>query len=313
MRIKNRLFPYPVLNNNKRLSDYKRDMSFELSFDSGQDVFVDNCIYLKDVCLKTNDEYLGGLLKNGSIKGVMVVECSSTVFREKYEITSEPKDIKIPSDVFNDDIDVSAFVYAVRDIDDYSDSSFLDDYVNYHFKIEKYCILAADDGFTIKVNQQPETESKKASIFTIVCDRINEDDLIRYAMKNKKIVISLPEKHFQSYNAIKYNGQFLNASFATIAIPVLIECLTEIKNLVRQSGENSLNDICFEYPWFRSVCNAYKREKGTELTEDLFMNNMTPFELAQIVFDCAPCDSLTDIRSVVAGSINNNLNGEDEQ
>ena len=303
MRIKNRLFPYPVLNNDKRLSDYKEDLYFELSFNNKQEVLVDDSIYLKDVYLKTNDKYLSSLLEKGRIKGALIVECSSTVFREKYEITNEPEDIIIPSDLFNNDIEISAFVYAVEDIDEYSDSGFLEDYAGLRFRIEKYCILAADDGFAIKINKQPETESKKSSIFTIVCDYTHDDDIIRYSMSNRKIIISLPEKHYQSYNAVKYNEKFLNASFATIAIPVLIECLEEIKKLVGQSEEKSLVDICFEYPWFRSVCDAYKREKGVELTEDLLLNEMTPFDLAQIVFDCASCGSLTDIRSVVEKQI----------
>ena len=299
MRIKNRLFPYPVLNNNKRLSDYNDKVVFELSFDKNEKIDADGYLYLKDVFLKSNSEYLMSLLSRKRVKGVLIVECSSTIYREKYDISDEPKDIRIPINSFNDDIDVSAFIYAADDIEDYSDSSFLNSYSGYHFKIEKYCILAADDGFKIEVNNQPENEDKRTSIFTIVRDSEKEDNIVRHSMGSRKILIYLPDKYYTCYNAIKYNDRFLNASFATIAIPVLLECIIKVKELLKQDDGKTIDDICFEYAWFRSICKAYEREKGVSLTEHQLKEEVDPLELAQTVLNYASCNSVNDIYSVV--------------
>ena len=279
MRIKSRLFPYPVLNNNKMLSDYKEGVSFELMFDSSENMSADGFLKLKGIHIESNDGYLTDLLRAKMIKGVLIVECSSTVFRKKFEITNEPRDIKIPIDEFEDDVDISTFIYATEDIEKYYNPNFLDSYSGFSFKIEKYCILAADDGFTVKVNKRPEIENKKSSIFTVVRDIDSTENLVRYKMGNRKISIYLPDKHFEYYNAIKRNRKFLNASFATIAVPVLSECLINIRDLMKRDEDKTVEDICFDYPWFRSVCKAYEREKGTKLQNSSFRDDIVPMEL----------------------------------
>ena len=311
MRIRNRLFPYPVLNNNSNFSDYTNQTTFELSFDNTEDVHIDDYLVFKNMCLKTNDAFLRILLKEGKVKGILIVECSSTVYREKYEISAEPKDIKIPINHFNGSIEISAFIYASEDIDEYTNRNFAKDYDKYRFKIEKYCILAADDGFVVNINNQPKTENKKSSIFTIIPDLESEDDLIHYSMSSgeRKITLILPEKYFKYYNTIKQNDIFLNASFAILAIPVLQECLINIQKEMLEE-EKTIEDICFDYPWFRSVRNAYKREKSTELTDDLFKYDTIPMELAQIVFNNTSCKGISDIYSVIVNDTND-TNEED--
>lgn len=311
MRLRNRLFPYPVLNNNKKLSDYNADSVFELCFDNETGIKVDKDLVLKNVCFRSNDNYLTSLLKKGSLKGVLIIECSNSIFREKYEIAYEPRTITIPIDKFSGNIDISAFVYATEDINDYSSSSFLNDYIGSVFEVEKYCIVAADDGFSVKVENQPENESRKKSIFTVTCDHDNDDDLIRYVMNARKIVIYLSEKNYQHYNAIKHNELFFNVSFATLAIPVLTECIMNLQNEFKRNAESTLEDVCLVYPWFRSVCNAYEREKGGILTNEQFREDVKPVELAQIVFGNASCNGISDLFGVVTGA-SNEKEDEDE-
>ena len=312
MKIRNRLFPYPVLNNNSSISDYKNGTTFELSFDDSNGVLVDGNLLLKDVCIKSNDECLTNLLKQDKIKGVLIVECSSTVFREKYEISYDTREIKIPINKFNNAIEISAFIYATDDIDVFANNNFVEDYGGLTFRIEKYCIIAADDGYTINVDNQPETENKKSSIFTIVRDVDSVEDLIHYKMAQgtRKINIYLPDKYYGYYNLIKQKDVFLNASFATIAIPVLLECLIAVRETMLNE-EKTIEEICFDYPWFRSVCRAYKREKGEALTEDFFKYEVIPMELAQIVFNYTSCNGLNDIYSVIIHDVNSSLDEEE--
>ena len=302
MRIKNRLFPYPILNNNKKLSDFNSESKFELCFNKDVNNKVDNNFVLSGAHIRSNDSYLSNLLERGSIKGILIIECSDSVFREKYEISSEPHDIKIPLDKLSGVIDISAFIYATEDIEEYSSPSFMDDYIGNTFKIEKYCILAADDGFTVKIENQPEDESKKTSIFTITCDYSHDDNIARYTMNERKIVIYLTEKYYRYYNSIKNNDRFLNVSFAIIAIPPLSECIANIQTLLRKNPEFTLEDVCTDYSWFRSVCNAYERETGTTLTDTQFKDDIKPVELSQIVLNSASCNGINDLFDVITGS-----------
>lgn len=76
MRIGNRLFPYPVLNNNQALSDYYEDVNFELVFDDSKDIQKDGYLRLDNIRIQSGDEYLNQLARDGRVKGLLIVECS---------------------------------------------------------------------------------------------------------------------------------------------------------------------------------------------------------------------------------------------
>ena len=86
MRISNRLFPYPVLNNDLTISDYSDTTSFEIVFDDSEGMLVDGFLKLNNVYIRSNDEYLNSLARNNRVKGLLIIECSNSVFREKYDI-----------------------------------------------------------------------------------------------------------------------------------------------------------------------------------------------------------------------------------
>ena len=65
MRIGNRIFPYPVLNSMRSISDYGQN-EFNLSFDLDDDgnFFIeDNMFILKNTCIKTNSHILNPLFQ----------------------------------------------------------------------------------------------------------------------------------------------------------------------------------------------------------------------------------------------------------
>lgn len=67
MQLGNRIFPYPVLNQTKELSEYNKDINFELSLQldqNGNIIKTRDKVILKDICFKLSDEYLKELYEN---------------------------------------------------------------------------------------------------------------------------------------------------------------------------------------------------------------------------------------------------------
>ena len=111
----------------------------------------ENYFMIEKAYVEVENQDIERLLSDGRAKAIMVVECSATVFREKYEIGIEPKDISIPIGNLNDKVEISSFIYANQDIEHFNSNDFLEDFADFDFSIEKYDILAVDDGFTTKV------------------------------------------------------------------------------------------------------------------------------------------------------------------
>lgn len=76
MQLGNRIFPYPVLNQTKELSEYNKDTNFELSLQldqNGNIIKTRDKVILKDICFKLSDEYLKELYENK--KNIMLTYC----------------------------------------------------------------------------------------------------------------------------------------------------------------------------------------------------------------------------------------------
>lgn len=76
MQIGNRLFPYPVVNNNKELSDFNKSACYELSF-GNPDLPIKEERYelvIEDVYINLVDSSLISYVKRGLLQAVLVIE-----------------------------------------------------------------------------------------------------------------------------------------------------------------------------------------------------------------------------------------------
>lgn len=265
MQIGNKLFPYPTINNNILKSCFK-DTVYKFKYvdkNDGQNYILENAY------IDINNEYIKKLMSEGYIGAGLVIECSTTVFRKMYELTLEPQTIKINIGNLRDKVVISCYLYAKRNIMDYKDNDFLDDYQGYSFEIEKNDIIAIDDGFTTIIDYDESMDKKVASIFQVI--RSNSVETMTIEMKTKKIVISLPEEEFVYYDTLRKNDNFQNIFFTMLAIPALTYCLKEFQDNILLE-QYDLDVVEMNYIWFISVKNAYKTKYGIELTEEIFKN-----------------------------------------
>lgn len=277
MRIGKRLFPYPVLNSEKVYSQYK-ESSFSLSYD--ENISDDKQFYeLNNLHCEIDSNLLVGLIKEGKAEIICIVECPSTMFRQKSSLPLEGMDLVIPLADLNNKVNVSSFVIAKEDINDFHSDDFLNGYEGISFSIEKYDILAADDGYVNTIDFDNFEDNKQKSIFLVIKDKGINDGTMRVEYDSEKITICLPEKEWNEYDKTKRISKFESLYFSVIAIPALgyaLSCL--------QRNDPSVDMLKIDYRWFNSFASAYKNYHGEELTDDVFIKMNTNLE-SQIVLN----------------------------
>ncbi len=285
MRVGKRLFPYPILNNNKMYSQYKTStLSFQYN-----EVITDNYFILEDLQCHIESEFMKSLIYDGYAEVICVVECTQTMLRSHYKITDDMNDIKIPLRDLNGKVDISLFIVAKKDIPNFKCSDFLDDYNDYEFFIEKNDIIGVDDGYTGRIEFNEKDNSNKSSIFLVIKDNGIEDSSMRIELADDKIIITLPEEQWNEYEKTKKIKKFQNLYFAIIAVPALSYALSEM-----QRTGNPIDHIRIEKSWFNAFCLAYESIHGEELTDEIFIQ-MNPYFEAQRLLNNPVVKALDDV------------------
>lgn len=271
MRVGRKLFPYPVINNSEKISSFK-DSTFSLVYEDESD---EENLILKDAHLIIDDMNLISLISQGKVKGALIVECSATIYREKFDIGMKNRDIIIPLSELNDKVYISSFLYATENISNYKSENFLEDYEDYSFNIEKYDILAADDGFMKIIEYDQEEDQKSDSIFSVIKTKNIDTMLVDY--NQKKIIIKLPENEHNLYYNLRYNKTYQPIFFSMMAIPALSNVIQKIRIL---EPDLEIDEIADEYYWFNAVLSSYEKMYGKKLSNELF-RELEPLTLSQ--------------------------------
>lgn len=283
MRVGKKLFPYPVINNSEKVSSFK-DSSFSLVYEDDSD---DEFLILKDAHLVIDDLNLVNLMSKGMVIGALVIECSATIYRVTKEISLENRDIIIPLSELNDKVYISSFLYATDNITDYKSENFLDDYEDYSFNIEKYDILAADDGFYKIIEYDQEEDQKNDSIFSVIKTK-NIDNML-VDINQKKIIIKLPENEYGLYYNLRFNKTYQPLFLSMMAIPVLSSVLQKFKD-----QDYDIDDIADDYYWFNAIMVSYENVYGKKLTNELF-NEIDSLTLAQKLLNNSTIDGINKL------------------
>lgn len=298
MLIGNKIFPYPVLNNNASLSGYDSPYLFSLKCTTdteGKVIVQEGNILLKDLHYDLSCATLQKLIDSNKAECVIIVECPSSTYRKSFPITQEPTDLFIPAKSLHGAVNVSCFIYASDDIKGFQSDEFIEDLKPYSFDIDKFDILAADDGFRFIIEINEEPDNKVSSIFSIAKTE-NAGNIMAYENLADCIIIKLSPEYYACYENIKTNSEFNNIAFSMIAIPVLSACIEELQT----DDYNSFDEILEQKKWFNAVLLSYKRDTGMDLQYEEFWK-MSALKLAQQVLNYASCEGIKAFDKLIVG------------
>ena len=247
--------------------------------------YTQNCpyyciFYLKKVRYSTDSELLKKLIDDKKVEVALIIECSETIYRKKIILNEEGIDISLYKSDFSGRVVYSMYAYTTQDIILETSDEFLEDYQGINYDLEKYSIIAADDGRTIYMNHEEAEDNVVKSIFSVIPSLDNNDNVFHVDYETgKKITISLSENDFNNYNEMFNIDTYKELFFSVLLIPSLTEALTRCKMLV-VNDEYELDDVEQAYKWFKSIIMAYEKQIGKEFTVEDF-KDISPVVLAQ--------------------------------
>lgn len=295
MHIGKRLFPYPVLNNNKLYSQFKEG-SFTLSY---SEYVTDEKFVLDNVVCELTSDYLLKLITEGKAQIVCIVECAGTMFRKPYTLAPNTSNkILISLADLNGKYSVSAYLVAKESFE-YNSADFHEDYAGYVFQVEKNDILAIDDGFVNKISFDEDEDTKKSSIFVVIKDKSITNETMQFDYDQDKITINLPEKQWNIYDKMKRISQFQDMYFSIMAVPALGYSLSCLQN---DGSSDSIDSLRIEYKWFSAFAEAYKKMYDKELDdEDFFVKHMNVYTKAQVVLNSPVTKAMDGLFALTMG------------
>ncbi|WP_298703371.1 hypothetical protein [uncultured Veillonella sp.] len=288
MQFKNRLFPYPTLNRNLGLSEFKEGINFRLIVNDSHDNSInliegDEYLILKDVFYEINDLKIIRLIEAGAVKGTLVVECSSTVYRYSVSISKDPIDVKIPINCLNGIVEILAYLTVVANQIDFNNENFVDEYKGYKFTLSKYDTIALDDGFTFNVEFEERDSSSYESIFLIMKNMSEEEAVVGYEIGDTKIRISLPVESYAYYSSLQNTPKLKYILLSSVIFPALMHALGDVKEKLSEES-NCYENLKEQYLWLDSIEKSYYEKTNRSLEEALLFQESVA-GLAQIILD----------------------------
>lgn len=303
MQIAKKIFPYPIINRESQYSTYNGS-SFSLEL---EEIDSEKIFYLKKVRYTTDSELLNKLIKERKVEVALIIECSETIFRKKVLLNEEGIDIPLYKSDFSGKVVYSMYAYTTQNIVLESSDEFLEEYQGIDYDLEKYSIVAADDGRTLYMNHEEAEENVVKSIFSVI-PSFDKNDNVFYVdyETGKKIIITLSENDFNNYNEMFNIDTYKELFFSVLLIPSLTEALTRCKMLV---DEYELEEVEQTYKWFKSIIVAYEKQIGKEFTVEEF-RDFSPVVLAQQLLGKPLSESLKTI--LISSRSTKNVGDDDE-
>lgn len=261
---KNRIYPYPIYS---ELSDDYKNNNFSLE----ADIEYDSEIASLQLEVKLEDELIRELIINRLVGLYCHVECSSTKYRELFELSLNTEDIaydiEIPLFKLNDNIEVMCMLVAKENISSFADDNLGDLYEGEKIRFPQYGTIGFTDTTELTLVKRMDINGDIPSVFTIVASEEGKE--IQTEFNGDQIEIFIPKDQYEIYE--NYKGTGIRVKQMMVIIPALIEVLDIIK-----TGEVGFDDL----PWFIVIEEAIKKLNYTGFDDDNFKNKPS-FELAQ--------------------------------
>ncbi|MGD9901725.1 MAG: hypothetical protein AB7S44_04255 [Spirochaetales bacterium] len=286
MQIKSRLYPYPIIDRWTNLvsptEDYQQTV-FETNVETeiGQTEII-----LKFSAEIKNNEQIKKMIEDGSLAYAFHVECPKTSFRKLYTFNKRNFEEIFDSGQLDIKVEVSPFIIATKNIENFENNDWHNDYKEIQFFIEKGSVLGTGRQQNINITKQKDELADVPSIFS-VCVHNNEiDKEMSISINSNNISIALPKAEFEKYQLIKKFTDYQKLGHALIVFPALVYVLEQLK----QASEDMIDEYS-ERGWYRSIKKAMEK-RGFNFEN---LKEMETYKWAQILIEYPLYDSFDQL------------------
>ena len=268
MRIKNKLFPYPTIQENNGV--YKTSV-----FASEVTLLLDDKSCKLLFGASTNNSAIQSLIDAGDASYAFHLECTYTYFRKVIMFNGNQYSIALEGDSIDRKMEVCPMIVAVKDINRFSSSDLNDIYEDEDISFSKGDILAIGEQRVLTIIKNKDALKKLSSIFYVQAYPDGFDyKHMSFKFEDRQIGILLPANDAARFSQCKDDPKRKNTLFSAFFFPALIGV---IDVMMSKDGEQYEDNL-----WY-AVLEAKGKEKGLGDIED--WKQRTSFEIAQVLFD----------------------------
>ena len=281
MRIKNRLSPYPILDN------YSDDY-IHSSFTAEYDVRTQFSEVYGHIVFSLENEEIEKLISDGKAEYLVHIECPATCFRATRTTTGKEVEFKISSTNLAKVIEVRTFVVLNQDIKGFSSKDFHPDYTNQEFDLLAHQILAIGTAQDFNIeNDEKDLDSLPSVLQIVKLDNDNKGSMTINTDNDNLVLIGLAKDVYEKYANLG-KTTFKATAFTLVLFPALVVIL-------QRMHDNKDDDDFSSRHWFQ-VINTMLENNGFNL-EDVKLENDSLLTVCQSIFADPICRSFTELDS----------------
>lgn len=268
MRIKNRLTPYPILDN------YGDDY-INSSFTANYEVTAQFSEVYGKITFELINKEIQELIDTNKATYTVHIECPSTSYRVVKQSFEKEIEFKLSSSDLSKKIEIRTFIVLQEDISNFTSSCFHPDYSNQKFNLNKHQIIAIGTAKDFDINQDDRDLESFPSIIQMVRLKDKKKGSICVNTDNDDhIIIGLAEEVYDQYARLG-KQMYRSTAFCLILLPALIVIMQRMQENKDDSDMNSRH-------WFQ-VIDTLLKNNGFDL-DDISINNDTMLTICQSVF-----------------------------
>ena len=271
MRIRNRLYPYPVLRpttGDYLHSTFKCELTSEVT--SSECKFSFNMLCTNKTVLK--------LIEEGKALYAVHIECKYTYYRSLKRMHDPNFSISLKGSEIDRSVEVCPVIMATEDIIGYTSSDLDDIYSGENIIIKAGNPIAIGNQATITIVKERDQLKKLSSPFCVIpypdTPGQQTPKFATLSFSNEdQIIIYLHKEDYAIFDRIQ-TPENMDAIHTALFFPALIEALDYMKTAASDDDQDK--------KWYIAL-NAKSQEQGMG---DIRGNSRSAFELAQTLFGC---------------------------
>lgn len=284
MDIRNKLYPYPVLQAGS--DDYVKS-----KFDFDMELTRDGQYFLLQADFRLTNKKIAELIAQEKAEYVLRIECPATFYRTILRFSKPSDSVRIPTGYLDGKISVSSFIVAKYELKNYRNYDFNIDYSNIGFDLDKGNLLAIGPKENRTIGRSVDELVQMPSIFTLYRTETTEDTGFEPEIYSDKIRIGMNIADYESYSI------FVNSGLrSTVNLCVLLPTLVYVFDEMKHAGIEEFES----FKWFVSLQSALKMY-SMNLSNDL-LEEKSPIFLAQKVLGMPLATALDSIKKAVEPS-----------
>ncbi|PMG28018.1 hypothetical protein BCU94_18485 [Shewanella sp. 10N.286.52.C2] len=224
-------FPYPVLrphNDDYLDSDIQTTAEFLIDHDNKKVKF--------NASLAISSEAIQELIESNKANYSIIISCRSTFFRKSLRTNSDEIEYEFNYGDFRDEVEVTCFVTASEDIDNFLPEDLNPEFGDLAFNIEKGDVLALDEpqiSFFDRDSFKP-----LASIFSLIQSNNRSDNEFRVELDHDDITIAVSPTTKQMIDIARNNPSHLAVLMNSLYFSALVEAINQIQQAVDEYENN---------------------------------------------------------------------------